>query len=239
MCFKKSLIAFCLISFFMSCEKETALVFLDSNITTENNSIVEINIPIASGNSKTSSLINAVIENTIASALQIDDTKDWSFKSIEESITTFNKEYNQFIANFPDSSQHWEAQIDGEVIYQSPKIISVAITSYVNTGGAHGNLNITFKNFNTATGKPIINNSLFKNIDAFKKMALPYFNEAIKDKEGVFESNSFELPANIAYNDAGIICLYNTYEIAAFSTGIIEFIIPYSEVNSLLVFKGS
>ena len=239
MCLKKSLVAFCLVFFIISCENDTTIVFLNSNITTEDNSIVAINIPIASGNTEILSSINSALNDLIISILQIGDIEDSSPKSIEESITAFNQEYKDFITDFPDSSQHWEAQIDGEVIHQSSEIISIATTSYINTGGAHGNLNISLINFNAATGNLISNTNLFKNINNLKKMAFPYFNEAIKEKDILLESNSFELPANIAYSKEGIIFLYNAYEIASYSTGIIEFTIPYNVINSFLVFKGS
>lgn len=239
MYFKKNLVAFCLILFIISCENDTTITFLDSNIIVENNSIVEINIPIASGNTNASSLINETLENTIVSALQIGNTEGPSPKSIEESITTFNEEYNHFITDFPDSSQHWEAQIDGEVIYQSTEIISMALTSYINTGGAHGNLSISVKNFDALTGNLISNKNLFKDLNGFKKVALPYFKEIAKEKEIGLEADSFKLPQNIGYTDEGIILLYNAYEIAPFSTGIIEFTIPYSKANSVLIFEGS
>ncbi len=37
-------------------------------------------------------------------------------------------------------------------MYQSSEVISVALTSYINTGGAHGVLTITFLNFDAETG---------------------------------------------------------------------------------------
>ena len=239
MCLKKILVPLCFAFLIFSCKNDTNIVFLDSNITTKNNAIVEVNIPVSSGISEASVSINTAIKNTIISVLQISDTENLPHTSIEKSITAFNNEYMSFISDFPDSPQNWEAQIDGEILYQSPEIISIAITSYINTGGAHGNLNISLKNFNATTGNLISNDNLFKNTNAFKKMALPYFKNAIKEKEGVFEFNNFELSANMAYSNEGLLCLYNTFEIASFSSGIIEFTIPYNEINPLLIFKGS
>lgn len=239
MCFKKNISALCLIFFIFSCEDDSSIIFLDSTFTTKNNTIVEVNTPIANGNTEISSLINTTLKNTIITTLQIGDAEHASHKSIEESISGFNNEYKDFINDFPDSAQQWEAQIDGEVLYQSPNIISIAITSYINTGGAHGNLNIIFNNFDAATGNRIQNNQLLKDKDTFKKMALPYFKKATENKEAIFESDSFELPKNITYSDEGIILLYNTYEIAPYSTGIIEFTIPYNKANPFLVFEGS
>ena len=141
--------------------------------------------------------------------------------------------------DFPDSAQIWEAQIDGEVIYQSEEIISISITSYINTGGAHGNLHITFLNFDALNGKRIPNGNLFHNIDAFKDIAKRYFYETLEDKSVLFEPDNFTLPVNFGYSLDGLVLLYNVYEIAPYSTGVIDFTIPFDELTDLLVFNGS
>ena len=46
--------------------------------------------------------------------------------------------------------------------------------------------------------------------------------------------NRFELPESLGYSDEGLIILYNPYEIASYAQGIIEFSIPYEDVNSFL-----
>lgn len=224
---------------FFNCEGPTKTTFSDISISTENNNIVEINIPKAHGNSKATDYINTSIEETVINALHIGAPNAIQYQTIEESIASFNKEYEDFKTDFPESSQIWEAQIDGEVIFQSPEIISISITSYVNTGGAHGILNISFLNFESITGKQIINTELFTNIGAVKQLAQIHFNEAIKEKDMLFESDKFELPENISYTEDGLVLLYNTYEIAPYSTGIIEFSIPFDEIESYLVFNSA
>ena len=225
--------------FIFACNEESKTTFSEANITTDTNKLVEVNIPNALGNNLVSIEINSEIRKTVISALQIGEQETITSKTIEESIRLFNEEYRAFNVDFPDSTVPWEAQIDGEVMFQSPEIISIAITSYVNTGGAHGITNISFLNFNTITGKRIFNSNLFTNEAAFKAVAKPYFQDAIKGDDALFEPEKFELPANIGYNADGIILMYNTYEIAPYSTGIIDFTIPIEEVNSFLVFDGS
>jgi hypothetical protein len=225
--------------FFFNCEEPTKTTFSDISISTENNNIVEINIPKANGNSNATDYINTSIEETVINALHIGAPNDIQYRTIEESIASFNKEYEDFKTDFPESFQIWEAQIDGEVIFQSPEIISISITSYLNTGGAHGILNIFFLNFESITGKQIMNTELFTNIGAFKQIAQIHFNEAIKEKDMLFESDKFELPENISYTEDGLVLLYNTYEIAPYSTGIIEFSIPFDEIESYLVFNSA
>ncbi|WNH08494.1 DUF3298 domain-containing protein [Thalassobellus suaedae] len=236
---KNFLFAFCCLLFLLNCKEAIKTTFSDVTISTKNNDIVAINIPQAYGNETIITNINSEINKAVATALHIGEPESIPSISTEESIISFNKEYQSFKTNFPESTQIWEAQIDGEILHQSPEIICIAITTYINTGGAHGNLNISFLNFNSETGHLIPNENLFKNMDTFKKTAKTYFNETIKDNDYLFDSESFELPQNIAYNEDGIVLLYNTYEIAPYASGIIEFTIPFENVSDILVFNGS
>lgn len=234
----KYLISICFFLTLFNCKEEQKIMFSDINITTENNTVVEVNIPEANGNKTVSDQINAEIQKTVISALHIGNPDNIVSTHVKESINSFNKEYGMFKKDFPETAQIWEAQIDGEVIYQSSEIISVAITSYTNTGGAHGALNISLLNFKTATGEQVKNNQLFNDIEAFKTLAKPYFKDATIDKSLILDSKEFILPANIGYSEDGIVLLYNTYEIAPYSTGIIEFTIPFEDVESYLVFNS-
>jgi len=232
------LLFFCFILLF-NCKKDIALTFEDQNISTETNTIVEVNIPKAIGSEAISEVINSEIERVVISHLQVGDPDKITSKSIEESITAFHTDFENFKSDFPEAAQLWEAQIDGEVMYQSPDVISVALTSYQNTGGAHGLLNISFLNFDASSGKVIPNTSLIRDLPAFKKVAQPHFDQAIKEKHVFDDTNDFVLPENIAYTDDGLVLLYNTYEIAPYSTGIIEFAIPYSDIKAYLVFDSA
>ncbi|PWH83758.1 DUF3298/DUF4163 domain-containing protein [Algibacter marinivivus] len=234
----KYLLTICYFIAFFNCEEEKKTVFSEINITTENNSLVEVNIPEANGNKIVSNQINNKIQNTVISALHIGNPDEITSASIEESITAFNNEFKVFKTDFPESSQLWEAQIDGEIIHQSSELISIALTSYTNTGGAHGILNISFLNFDSKTGQSLKNNQLFSDVDAFKEVAKPYFNKVLTEKNIILDNTLFQLPANIGYTEDGIVLLYNTYEVAPYSDGIIEFAIPYDEVEDYLVFNS-
>ncbi|WP_194767009.1 DUF3298 and DUF4163 domain-containing protein [Tamlana sp. I1] len=233
----KLLLVFSLVLYF-SCEKEFNVVFSEIQISSQNDDIVQINIPIAEGNNTISNKINSGIEHNIIASIQIGESDNIESKTITESINAFVKEYETLQQEFPESPQVWEAQIDGEILYQSNDIISVSITSYTNTGGAHGILKISFLNFNAKNGNLIPNKALFKDLNAFKKLAEPYYIAAIEDKEILINKDQFNLPANIAYTEEGIVFLYNTYEIAAYSQGVIEFKVPFNEAQPYLVFNN-
>lgn len=218
-----------------TCQEEKTLEFKEINVTTTTNKIVEINIPEAFGDQEVSDKINKRINQVIISSLTTNDKIETSSLTISETIDLFNKEYNAFKTDFPDSVMEWDAQIDGEIMYQSDEIVSIAITTYLNTGGAHGNLVIKFLNFDVYTGKQLKNEDLFQNYLSFTEIAKEYFNEEIADKKELyFEPDNFKLPENIGFNEEGAILLYNTYEIAPYSSGITEINIPWNELQSSL-----
>ncbi|AUP79191.1 DUF3298 and DUF4163 domain-containing protein [Flavivirga eckloniae] len=238
MFYKKHLLIVCSLFICIACKDEVKLSFSEINVTTNNNNLVEVNIPNAIGNKAITNQINSAISETVIASLHIGDPDTIASKSIEESITSFNKEFLTFKTDFPKTIEQWDAQIDGEIIFQSPELISIAITSYVNTGGAHGTINITFLNFETETGNLIPNEKLFKDIEGFKKVTETHFYETIKNEDITLDIENFELPANMAYAEDGIILLYNTYEIAPYATGIIEFTVPFEEIDSFLHFNS-
>ncbi|PKQ45876.1 DUF3298 and DUF4163 domain-containing protein [Confluentibacter flavum] len=225
--------------FLFSCNEEPKLVFKESSFTTEKNTLVEVIIPVATGDISIIDNINSIIKTHVIEMLRLDPSEPITIKTIEEGIDTFNDEYNRFKADFPESSQPWEAQIDGEIMCQSTELISISLTSYVNTGGAHGNLTISFLNFDAKTGMPIKSSDLFKNMEDFNALANRYFENTIEDKDILFDPQSFKLPDNIGLNDEGAVLLYNSYEIAPYSEGIIEFTIPFEKINSLLNFDST
>jgi len=213
--------------------------FSEINITTENNTLVDINIPKASGNESIANAINSEISNIIIQELNIGDTNDSTSLTIEESINSFNREYLAFIDEFPESNQAWEALIDGDVIFQSENIITISLTSYINTGGAHGILQISLLNFDAVSGHRIPNQNLFNNQEAFTNLAKTFFDTTVEERTILFEPDNFTLPANMGYSDDGLLLLYNVYEIAPYVTGIIDFIIPYEKIEAYLVFDSS
>jgi len=234
----KYFISLCFFLTLFNCKEEQKITFSDINITTNQNIIVEVNIPEANGNKMVSNQINSEIQKKIISDLHIGNPDTITSTSVEESIASFNNEYTIFKTKFPETPLIWEAQIDGEVMYNSTKIISVAITAFSNTGGAHGILNISFLNFDSNTGQRIRNNELLKNTEAFKTLAKSYFENATKDKNLLLDKD-FKLPENMGYSEDGIVLLYNTYELAAYSSNIIEFAIPFEKAEPHLVFNSS
>ena len=225
-----------LLLFVFSCNDIVTINFSELLLEFNKNAVVEINIPKADGAFLASNNINSTIENHIANMLNFSEEESDTI-SLEFAISKFDKEYESFQSDFEESALVWEALFDGEVTYHSPMVITIAINSYLNTGGAHGNLNITLFNFETSTGKLLSNDELISDFPSFSKIAEKHFKEYTNTQEELgdyFFGEGFHLPANIGFNEEGVLLCYNVYEIASYAVGVTEFTIPFEEVEDFL-----
>lgn len=231
--FHKIGLIFILLSILFSCEEEVQISFAEFSIEKSENAIIEVNGPKAEGDNPISQNINSAIDNYIARILNFDE--DETKITLDGSLKKFDSIYKAFNDDFEENSLVWEAIVDGEVTYQSPDIISIALNSYLNTGGAHGNMTISFLNFNAQNGELIQNENLITNNKAFEELAKTHFRKKMEELgdndtlQDYFFGEEFHLPANMGLSDEGLILLYNVYEIASYSQGITEFTIPFEE----------
>lgn len=230
---KQSIKLFLCLCLVFSCAVTAPLIFTEINELYEENAVVELNIPKAEGDSEQSKAINKVIENHIANMLVFFEEPSDTIQ-LDYAIKFFDSEYKSFKEGFGESAMVWDASFDGEVTYQTEELISIAINSYMNSGGAHGNSSITFYNFD-ASGDLLTFNDLFTNKDDLTSVVKTFFE---KETEGssinYFSGEEFHLPANIGFNDEGVLFFYNVYEIASYADGITEFTIPFQEIEHYL-----
>lgn len=225
-----------------SCKEETTLSFASTTIITNNETVVEVNIPKAEGNIEAAKAINTTLENFTNKALNVDSANTLK-PTIEENITTFNTSYKKFkteigktlLTDLPS----WEALIDGEIIYQNESVISIVMNSSINTGGAQGIFNMKFFNFDTATGKELQTEDIITDLEAFKTVVKKYYKKELET--GYKEINlqlsdaPFLLPKNLGFSEDGIIIFYD--QLSSPSSDPLEFTIPYAVANKHLAFK--
>jgi len=209
-----------------SCKKEVPLSFTEMHFVSEEDAIIEINIPKFEEGSEISRKINETLERFVANSII---TKEEKVYSIKEASKTFGAEFVTFSEELFEDAQPWEAFVDGEVTYQTSEIICIAINTYTNTGGAHGNSVISFLNFNPLNGELYKNTALFNNIDDLKIIAASHFNKMIKDED--IDQGNFKFPETIGFNEDGIIILLNSNGLIVDSP---EFTIPFEAINDLL-----
>ena len=181
-----------------SCIQEEVLTFSTRSDVHDDNARIEINIPYAEGNSQLSNSINKTISDHISNMLNFSE-EDLDTLTLDQSISRFDEEFKSFKNDIEESALVWEAIFDAEVIYQSADVICIAINGYMNTGGAHGSMNITLYNFDGENGKILEPKELISDLDKFTDFVKPYFVQALNEKdesiEEYFFGDPFHLPA--------------------------------------------
>lgn len=240
------LISFVIISIFSNCSKKESFVFKKETLTTESVlgcksedcANMEVVLLKATNDNQIAVSINKEIELLACTILNVG--KNESEESAEEALHQFNSSYQDMNEEFPDETIKYEASIDSDLSYQSENVISIAIDSYVFTGGAHGYGGISYLTIDPKNGKKITNKSLLSNKEKFTTYSEKQFRAENKIPEGesinstgfFFEDDKFELPENIGITPNDIILYYNQYEISSYTGGPIELKLNKKDVAS-------
>ncbi|ELR68141.1 hypothetical protein C900_00717 [Fulvivirga imtechensis AK7] len=184
--------------------------------------------------------INATIEEHLLNQLYPDTVDN---KTMEMAAARFINDYKEIKAAFGEAFG-WYAKINGNVLRNDTATITVELVTDMYTGGAHGNVNLQYFNFEPNTGNKLPLSSLFKanyesqlNKIVEKKFRETYHISPDKDlsDEGYqFEEGKYYNPENFAILKDGIKFFYNSYEIAPYSSGPSEVFIPFKSLKPIL-----
>lgn len=163
--------------------------------------------------------------------------------SLEELSQEFMKEYKNFLTKNPKSETIWMMEVRGRVENYTPKILCYSISNVNYFGGAHPNTKFRYLNFDRKTGKLLTLNDILtigfegKLNEILDKIIRQTYmlkpEDNLSEKIGLYE-NKIEFNNNFAITKHGLKFYYNPYEIAPYSIGFIELIIPYSELEPIL-----
>lgn len=189
------------------------------------------------GNKSAAEKINADIRSRIEPILSAsgshDAEKSWAkylYENVPELTDTF----------FCDDVTYKVTRADDNVI-------SFAITHYWYSGGGHGQFNTIGVNYDTNTGEQISFDDLSKDHEHFRMATLAY-NQALAETEAyrnvMFPEENRSLAVgtleDVLYSDDrwclsayGLVFLSNPYALGPFASGLIEFTIPYSDLEDM------
>ena len=130
-----------------------------------------------------------------------------------------------------------------EIVLNDYGIVTLELSEYSFSGGAHGSSYLLYTVFDINKVKRIKLNDLFNKgfITKLTKIGEEYFRELrnhepttnLEEAGYWFENNQFALPDNFFISKDGLGFTYNQYEIASYADGIITFTIPFYELNEL------
>ena len=186
------------------------------------------------GNEEASEKINADIQTRIDNFM----ASEQMYNEAEEFYEVTQAEEDFIFHEYIESLDFAAARADTSVI-------SFIMTTYMDTGGAHGLYGDFGINYDTDTGELIKFSELSEYPDKFYNDTLAYNRELSQTdeyKERMFEEgflgeDEFE---NVLYadekwylSDEGLVFISNPYELGPYAAGIIRFVIPYDELSEM------
>jgi len=177
--------------------------------------------------------INHSIDSTIYSKILTIDTLPCSFKNYYAAVLA---EYEEMKKEFPNAATiGYEQFCRGKLPVVRDSVLSVFLSNYVFTGGAHGSEQREYLNFNRHTGRRIDILQTIANKDRFYEIAEAKLRRQLNmtpaDKWADFTFiKNFQLPKNIGLTPEGYKLIYNQYELLSYADGHTEILILYKEI---------
>ena len=182
--------------------------------------------------------INAAIDKLVLG----DEAKD-AQHLCDQFIDDYEAFVNDSINLEEEYSLAWYDQREGDWISIQKRVLSFRCVISSFYGGAHPNEYVYLRNFDPQSGDSlglgmIFDEAALEELTAlgeksFRKKYNIAKEESLDSKGYWFENNFFELTTNFAFTDQGLLFYYNSYEIAPYSMGYSEIIIPYSLIMHL------
>jgi len=136
--------------------------------------------------------------------------------------------------DIPDFSEYYQ-KVKTSVTDTIGSLITIKTENENYMGGAHGSYTVFYRNINILTGTLVKEKDLYNQAGLDK---LPEFiTEGLREKYGekinevLFETTDVQPNGNFYFNDKGVVYVYNEYEIAPYSEGLIEVLIPNEKIK--------
>ena len=173
--------------------------------------------------------INSTISNTVTTA------KD----KIEKDSEEYKKSYEADSNKDNTIKYQYEAIYNYKIAYNKNNILSIPLTMYEFTGGAHGLTSIKSFNYDLVKEKELKLEDLFKANSNYKEVINNHIKEEIsKQPENYFQGqdgfSSIKDNQDFYISDEGIVIYFSLYDIAPYSSGIPMFTITWDEIIDYL-----
>lgn len=188
--------------------------------------------------------INSVINIPIIMTNNKDIEKNINYKIRNEIMNFYNaskEEAKAFLKDNPDEEGKFVANVDFEVKKNSNNMLSILVTYYKYSGGAHGEYKNVAYNIYMKNGKFLDLNELFKDDIDYKSVINNEIRKQIEDMAkkdpenvGIYQFTSINDKQKFYIQDNNIVIFFDLYEIAPYAAGIPEFRININTISHIL-----
>jgi hypothetical protein len=150
-------------------------------------------------------------------------------------------EHRAFTEEFPEATASWFVEIDASVPFATSTVTTLDVVETSFTGGAHPNSRRRLVSFDTVTGHLLAIGDLSPDVEsvaaAVERALRAEFELGPDDDLGEagfwFPEDAFVLTDNVGVVADGLLFHWNAYEIAPYSMGPIEVLLPIDQLKGL------
>ena len=205
---------------------------------------VSIGYPkIHDGSEALRNTVNGTINKFIIDNLVMGESdEDSSIEKLDTALIELEEEFRDFLDDMDFASSDWAIETMVEVTYSDSSYLGLSMSNFSYTGGAHPNTFVSLKIFDKTTGNELQLDDVVKNTNSVKILAEKNFRKqyeilpkgSLNEQGFWFEGDKFVLPTNIGISNDGLEFYYNPYEIAPYSMGPSNILLPFSEIKNLM-----
>ena len=171
------------------------------------------------------------------------ETEKSNYATYDEYLNAFINASLEANAEEEEYPRSWSQDINVHIEHQfaGTQTLSLSLSMYNYTGGAHPNSSLIYVNYDIFSRKIIKLSDL---INPNMMARLTYIAGTIfRKQEGLspteplenyfFENQKFSLNSNFLITKKGLLFFYNPYEIRSYAEGPMELMVPYSAISTL------
>jgi len=187
--------------------------------------------------------LDSTVQKAIANQIgfNLNNGVEGEIKDLNSQAKEFIEGYKEFKSDTPDMFGRWYRAISIEVKVFNDSLLSLQLSDESFEGGAHGSYNLSFVNVRPGNGavfklddflKPGYEADLTRVGEEIFREARELADTATYEMNGfTFSDNKFALNDNYGFRKEGIVFFYNSYEVAPYSEGPTEIVIPYEKIK--------
>ena len=176
------------------------------------------------------------------------------YPSLKDRISHFNKTIDNDIKDFknnlkeakesfkerPEYAIPYEYSNTLSVVMFNDDVLIIANNTYYFTGGAHGSTIVTYLNYDLDKQRDVELKDVITDMDKFKEAL---HKKADEQKGDLFDDYSETIDKDLAdpdktltffIKDGSLVIEFGQYDIAPYSSGLIDFEFPYNEFKNML-----
>ncbi len=166
-----------------------------------------------------------------------------SYNSLDEAADAFIQEYAVFVQDYPENEQSWTLEFEVKSLNDNPDFVTLEQNFAGYTGGAHGNSTLFYTTFEKETAKQVTLDGFFKS--GYENELSEIITNQYKLDNGLTPADQLTSKTDLFVDEIEptenfhilpntISFIYNAYDIAPYTNGLIQIEVPTNGLKHLI-----